>query len=264
MYILLLIISFIIIIIVFFYNKYSSKFIEEESFQEEFPTEEVLPEIEEPEQIYELNTDEIKYKIFDYWDLGYIDMKNLYRTIVLEKLWINEKFHSTFFKILMIFDKNELMIINSNSKVLTLNIRGKNNEMTTSKSYEVFSSKEIVDSVLRLTLKDVAKFCKKDAQSLTLAICIYVIQKSTHYLLLEKSLEMIENILHEYENFQDVKSMLLMIAAKDKQLMCIEETFERVLKNAKTHPFNDARKAVLRIPLILPQKVLENIQAGVY
>ena len=122
-----------------------------------------VPIEKEPEKIYELQTHKVKYQIYDYSKNLTYEFRDLYVDIVLNNLWINEPFHSTFYKVLILFDKDELMIKDKNSKILTLNVRDQySNNMIVSKSYQVFSSKRIVKMTLLKALNEILNFKKDD------------------------------------------------------------------------------------------------------
>lgn len=223
--------------------------------------EEVSSVVQEPERLYEFQTHKIKYQIYHQMDLNDNDMRYLYHTIVLEQLWINEPFHSVFFKILLLLDTNNFMIVDSNSKVVTLNLRDAKNKMTISKSYQVFSTKEIVATVFRQVLAKIFKFNKTDAQSITLSICIIVLQKSTHYLLPTQQGDIVTDILSEHDGSKDIGHIISLINEKNEQLLFVERAFEYALSYAQTYPYNDqgVKSTPIQIPSNLPHKVLQHI-----
>ncbi|MCX6051046.1 MAG: hypothetical protein NTZ60_00895 [Campylobacterales bacterium] len=223
--------------------------------------EEVSSVVQEPEQLYEFQTHKIKYQIYHQWDLNDNDMRYLYHTIVLEQLWINEPFHSAFFKILLLLDTNDFMIVDPNSKVVTLNLRDVKNKMSTSKSYQVFSTKEIVANVFRRVLAKIFKFNKTDAQSITLSICIIALQKSTHYLVPTQQGDIVTDILSKHDGSKDIKHIISLINERDEQLLFIERAFEYALSYAQTYPYNDqgVKSTAIQMPSNLPHKVLQHI-----
>jgi len=232
--------------------------------QEDSPAEEnsscEVTEDKEPEKLYRLQTHKIKYQVYDaYYDLE-STLKNFYREVVLENLWINEPFHSVFYKILLLLDKNELMIIDPNSKVLTLNIRDKYNKITTSKSYQVFSTRDIVKTTIRKALDDISRFNKSDAQKITLAICVIALKKSVHYISKEIPNTLIQELLRGYQDIDDINHIIDLINQRHYKLLFVEETFKYAFTNTGTEPYNDSIKPTpLHIPSKLPQKVLQHI-----
>lgn len=232
-----------------------------ELLHEEPPVEEVPLVTEEPELKYSLNTDRVKYFLYSSGVLKSFEMEKLYTTFVVQKGWIDEPFHSTFFRILLTLDDNELMIINPNSKILTLCMRDENEKMTQSKSYEVFSTNQILGSVLSETSNKIFNFSKTNAQNITLAICIIAIQKSTHYLQIEEPLSMIDKFFADYENLEDVKHTLSLIEKESEQLLFIKEAFEDAQTYAYSYPYNDSgvTTKALEIASNLPKKILKQI-----
>ena len=180
----------------------------------------------------------------------------MYVDIVLNNLWINEPFHSTFYKVLILFDKDELMIKDKNSKILTLNIRDQySNNMIVSKSYQVFSSKRIVKMTLLKALNEILNFKKDDAQNIVLAICIITLQKSLHFSNGKISNDSVDKLLTT-----NVKAIITMIQDKHNQLSFIEDSFLFAFLNTITEPYNDSEElSFVKIPANLPKKILTQI-----
>jgi hypothetical protein len=175
----------------------------------------------EPEKIYELQTHKVKYQIYDYSKNLTYEFRDLYIDIVLNNLWINEPFHSTFYKLLILFDKDEFIIKDKNSKILTLNVRDQySNNMIVSKSYQVFSSKRIVKMTLLKAINEIIKFKKDDAQNIILAICIITLEKSLHFTDGKISNDSVDKLLTI-----NVKAIITMIQDKHHQLLFIEDSF---------------------------------------
>ena len=265
MYIGILVILFLIILIFAISKKFKSKNIQENNDEipfdesEEVTIEENISDdfIEkEPEKIYELQTHKVKYQIYDYSKNLTYEFRDLYVDIVLNNLWINEPFHSTFYKVLILFDKDELMIKDKNSKILTLNIRDQySNNMIVSKSYQVFSSKKIVKMTLLKALNEIMKFKKDDAQNIILAICIITLQKSLHFTDGKISNDSVDKLLTT-----NVKAIISMIKEKHKQLSFIEDSFLFAFLNTITEPYNDSEElSFVKIPANLPKKILTQI-----
>jgi hypothetical protein len=210
----------------------------------------------EPEKIYELQTHKVKYQIYDYSKNLTYEFRDLYIDIVLNNLWINEPFHSTFYKLLILFDKDELIIKDKNSKILTLNVRDQySNNMIVSKSYQVFSSKRIVKMTLLKAINEIIKFKKDDAQNIILAICIITLQKSIHFTNGKISNDFINELLTT-----EMKNIITMIQDKHHQLLFIEDSFLFAFLNTTTEPYNDSEELnFIKIPINLPKKVLTQI-----
>ncbi len=207
-------------------------------------------------KIYQLQTHKVKYLIYDYSKNLTYQFRDLYIDIVLNNLWMNEPFHSTFYKLLILFDKDELMIRNKNSKILTLNIRDKySNNMIASNSYQVFSSKKILNMTLLKSINEIIKFNKNDAQNIILAICIITLQKSLHFSNGKISNDFINELLTT-----NVKNIITMIKDKHPQLLFIEDSFLFAFLNTRTEPYNDSEElSFVKIPVNLPKKVLTQI-----
>ncbi len=210
----------------------------------------------ETEIIYELQTHKVKYLIYDYSRNLTYEFRDLYIDVVLNNLWINEPFHSIFYKLLILFDKDELMIKDKNSKILTLNIRDQySNNMIVSKSYQVFSSKKILNMTLIKSINEIIKFNKDDAQNIILAICIITLQKSLHFSNGKISNDSVDKLLTT-----NVKAIITMIQDKHHQLLFIEDSFLFAFLNTITEPYNDSEElSFVKIPTNLPKKILTQI-----
>lgn len=210
----------------------------------------------EPEKIYKLQTHKVKYLIYDYSRNLTYEFRDLYVNIILNNLWINEPFHSTFYKLLILFDKDELMIKDKNSKILTLNIRDQySNNMIVSNSYQVFSTKKIVKMTLLKALNEIINFKKDDAQNIILAICVITLEKSLHFSNGKISNDFINELLTT-----NVKNIITMIKNKHHQLSFVEDSFLFVFLNTTTEPYNDSEElSFVKIPTNLPKKVLTQI-----
>ena len=97
---------------------------------------------------------------------------NLYDLVICEHELIDEPFHSKFYEILIFLSDNEFMIVDPSSKVINLNIRDENNQMKTSKSYNVFSLKDIYEFVIKSLLNKMLKLKKEDTQNIIIAIFV--------------------------------------------------------------------------------------------
>ena len=267
MYIEILVILFLLISIFVIRKIFMSKNIQETTKQEVNSFDEV-EEItikenistdlieKEPEIIYKLQTHKVKYLIYDYSRNLTYEFRDLYVNIILNNLWINEPFHSTFYKLLILFDKDDLMIKDKNSKILTLNIRDQNsNNMIVSNSYQVFSSKKIVKMTFLKALNQIMNFNKNDAQNIVLAICVITLEKSLHFSNGKISNDFINELLTT-----EVKNIITMIKNKHHQLSFVEDSFLFAFLNTTTEPYNDSEELnFVKIPTNLPKKVLTQI-----
>lgn len=253
----LIIIAFILLIYVLYickYNKYkeqSESLIKEVQIEKEINIEEIK---EKPiqEQKYKLNTHKVKYLLYDCKNLSYT-LSRLYQDIVYKNFWINENFHSIFYRILMILNKNEFMIIDSNSRVLTLNMRNEKNEMCISKSYQVFDTIDIFNITIKECIDYILEFKKNDAQNIVIAICIIILENSVHYLSNEESQKLINSLLNNYEFINDINIILDLVKKDDDRLKFIKVAINKAYKLVYTKPYNDSE--VQAKPLLLAQKL---------
>jgi len=207
-------------------------------------------EYEHRNKRYQLNTYRVRLILFD----ARRDLKkfiHLYQFIVVKNYWVNEPFYSKFYELLLVFEKNDFMIVDPDAKVIVMNLRDDNNEVQTSKAYEVYGSNDIVESVIRISIQNILQFRKEDAQNIVIAICILVLEKSVHYLSQEVPVKIIIDLLYDYKNAKEVRQIIEMIKEKNTSVKFVFEAFEQVLNVAKTYPYNDIE---VPKPLLLPQK----------
>lgn len=212
-------------------------------------------------KLYKLNTNKVRYYIFDMSRLNDYSIKLLYKNIVIKNLWLNEPFHSVFFKLLQLLDNNELMIQDPNSDVLILNTRDQNNKIQKSKSYQVFSTIDFISSVFRATIDHILKFNKKDAQIIILAILIISIKKSKHYLNYEVDDKFIDSVFEDKDYAYRIQIVISQIDQNYKNLRFIKKVFSDVLRYITPQPFNDSNisQSELQLPMTVPKKVLKEI-----
>ena len=228
--------------------------------QTQLSNKEVTEEVPLPEPVYQLQTHKIQYWLYvPNRDLK-SDLIFLYKNVVQENLWINEPFHSAFYKILLILNQNEFMIIDSSSKIITMNLRDKHNQMSTSKSFQVFATKNIVQTSIRVAMNNILRFNKSDAQNILIAICIIALEKSLHYLSKEVPKNAIKNLLQDYEHADDVKYIISLIKEKNQMLKFVQIAFKEAFEITKTDVYNDSEvPRPLLLPNELPEKYLQEI-----
>lgn len=220
-------------------------------------TEEVEPE---PEKLYELNTHKVRYALYNPSFEGLHEFRAIYKLVVHDNLWINEPFHSKFYEFLMLINDNQFMIIDPYSKVITMNVRDKYNKVQTSKSYQVYSTKDIIKHMISYCIDDITRFSKKDAQNLVISIFIVALKKSVHYLSKNVPQNIIDKMLEGYEKASAIKHIIQMLEAKNEKVYFIQEAFYDAFSVVETFPYNDSEvPKALEIRKELPQKLLQTI-----
>lgn len=214
-----------------------------------------------PEPAYPLQTHNIKYWLYNpFYSLRTYGLIGLYNNLVVKNLWINEPFHTKFYEILMVLDKNEFMIIDSNSKVITMNVRGKDNKVTTSKSFQVFATRDIVEITLKRSICDIIRFYKHDAQNIIIAICILILEQSLHYRSNEASKTIIKSLLRDYVHTEDIQYIIALLKRKDEKLKFVYDAFQIAFETTQTSAYNDSEiPKPIQLPIKLPKKFLKEI-----
>lgn len=197
----------------------------------------------------------MKYMLFNKHELGF-HSSLLYEKVVIKNLWIDEPFHTSFFKTLLLLKNNEFFIKDKNTKVLTLFLRDEKNKTVKSTSYQVFSTKEILAYVLENTLKDINKFHTDNAKDIILAICILALYKSQHFLSFKNQ----GNLINEFIDIDKIQYILDLIEANDERLLFIKDTFKIAFIHSETYPYSDnIQHKKLQIHCNSPKKSLQEI-----
>ena len=214
----------------------------------------------ESERVYKLNTHKVQYSLYYPIYDGLHDFISIYELVIHDNLWINEPFHSKFYEFLMLINDNQFMIIDPYSKVITMNVRDKYNKVQTSKSYQVYSTKDIIKHMIFYCMEDIAKFNKKDAQNLVISIFIVALKQSVHYLSKNVPQNIIDKMLEGYEKASAIKHIIQILESKNEKVYFIQEAFYDALSVVETLPYNDSEiPKPLEIRKELPQKLLQSV-----
>ena len=221
----------------------------------------IMKEIEEESnRVYKLNTHNVQYSLFNPIYDGLHDFISIYELVIHDNLWINEPFHSKFYEFCMIINDNDFMIIDPSSKVITMNIRDKYNKVQTSKSYQVYSSKEIIKNVIRYSITDIKSYEKIEAQNLLISIFIIVLKQSVHYLSYDVPQNIIDKVLEGYKHTQAIRDIVLLIQKRDSQLYFIQESIYNAFNRVETLAYNDSEvPKSIKIREKQPTKLLQKI-----
>lgn len=214
-------------------------------------------EYEHQNKLYSLNTHRVRLTLFDARSDLY-KLVYLYELVIVKNYWINEPFYSKFYELLIMFEKNNFMIIDQNAKVITMNIRDSNNKVQTSRAFEVYSSRDIVESIITISMQNILQFKQQDAQNIALAICIFILEKSVHYLSTEVPRVVINNLLCDYKSVNNVTIIVELIKEKNDLMKFVYDAFEQAQNRATRYPYNDSEvPRQLHLPQKLPQKFLQ-------
>jgi hypothetical protein len=228
-----------------------------QNLQQKLINEEINKELE---RNYKLNTHKVQYSLFNPIYDGLHDFNSIYELIIHDNLWINEPFHTKFYEFCMIINNNDFMIIDPYSKVITMNIRDKYNKVQTSKSYQVYCTKEIIMHAIRYCITDIKIYNKNEAQNLLISIFVLALKQSVHYLSPEATQNIVDKVLEGYEFAQEIRDIVLLIEEKDSQFYFIQESIYNAFPMVETLPYNDSEvpKAV-EIRQQQPLKLLQKI-----
>ncbi|DAB34195.1 MAG TPA: hypothetical protein CFH82_06575 [Sulfurospirillum sp. UBA12182] len=201
----------------------------------------------------------VKYYLYNIDVLDY-KLSNLYKDIVIKNLWINEPFHTKFYEFLMLINDNHFMIIDPYSKVITMNIRDEHNIVQTSKSYQVYSAKDIIKHTIIDCIHDIKRFNKNDAQNLIILIFIVVLKQSVHYLSKEVPQSIIDRMLKDYKQAPRIKNIVQMFEVKNEKVYFIQESLNDAFSVVETLPYNDSEvEKAIKIRRQISPKLLRQI-----
>jgi len=214
-------------------------------------------EYEHRNKLYQLNTHKIRLTLYNYRR----DLKKfiyLYEQVVVSNYWVDEPFYSKFYELLLIFEQNNFMIVDENAKVITMNLRIHNNKVETSRAFEVYSSADIIDFIIRTSMENILQFTQEDAQNIVIAICLFILEKSIHYLSQEVAKTLVIELFHDYKKAQNIRKIAELINEKTSALLFVSDAFEQALNTVETYPYNDSEvHKPLQLPRKLPQKFLQ-------
>ena len=152
------------------------------------------------------------------------------------------------------------MMIDPHSRVITINVRGKDNQLTTSKSFQVFATRDIVIAMFNNAMSDIVRFNKHDAQNIAIAMCVIALEQSLHYQSNEAFLDTIKTILNDYEFTEDVYNISNLVKEADEQLQFVDNAVKIAFQTSSTYAYNDSEvPKTLQLPTKLPQKVLKEV-----
>ena len=219
------------------------------------------PKEEEKEQIFYFNTDYIRYKIFDDYNLSYASTI-IHWTFALENMWIQEPFYSSFFRLLCFLDKDILCIKDRNSEEYWLNLRDEDDKEIDTKAYNIIKILDIISKVLKDNKELILRYRKDDAQQIVLSILIYCISKSQQFK--NTNIEDIcSNLLQDYPCKNDIVYIISLFNKKGHLLNFIQKSFKQALKYCHRHSYTEyeekKQKQNIKFLPELPEKILRHI-----
>ena len=217
-----------------------------------------------PPVMYQLNTDLICYKLYSVRHLRQ-ETQMLYKKVILQNLWINEPFHSTFFKLLLILNENYFFIRDPFSKVITSNLRNDSNLMIKVESYSVLSVLEIIAYCMGNCMSEINKFRKNDAQNITFALMLLVLQKSENMTDVDL-LDMKKHLFENYPNANLVEHILYLFKHHDERFEFIPLIYDLAVKHLNRYPYvaGTAKPKLCSNAIILPPKTLQSLPYSVF
>lgn len=211
--------------------------------------------------LYQLNTDLIRYKLYSVKHLSK-EAQILYTKVIIENLWVNEPFHSTFFKLLLILNENQFFIKDPFSNVIKCNLRDEYNQMVIVESYTVLSTLEIVEYCIHKNFHSIFRLKKQNPKNVILAWVLWIMKKSQN--MNEDDLcHLKKNVLEDYVPIDHLVSLIEMY---DNHFDFIRLTFDFAINFSDRHPYvADSTQSKPFIAIAkLPMKTLQALPKSVF
>ena len=152
-----------------------------------------------------------------------------------------------------------MYIIDPHTKVITSHLRDENDQMMIIKSFQVLKTENVLALAIMSAIKEIVNFRDiEEAQSLLLALCIMVIQKSKYFSLYEQS-DLIQFFLFGYDHVKNVEAILESLERDDYEYSFLQRALKGAIKSAKRYPYvNKGEESVSFERVSLPPKVLQH------
>lgn len=220
--------------------------------------EEALPSA--PPILYQLNTDLIRYQLYPAKHLSK-EAQMLYSKVILDNLWINEPFHSTFFKLLLILNENRFFIQDPFSNVIKCNLRDEYNQMIVVESYTVLSTLEMVEYCIHENFRSIFRHKKQNPKNVILAWILWIMKKSLN-IYEDDLLYLKKNVLEDYAQVDHIVSLIEMY---DSRFDFIRLTYNFAINFVDRHPYvadgtpSKPSTTVIKLPIKTLQTLPKNV-----
>lgn len=217
-----------------------------------------------PPILYQLNTDLIRYKLYVTNDMCK-ETQMIYSKIIFSNLWINEPFHSTFFKILLILNQDGYFIRDPFSKIITSNLRNDANQMVRTESYLVLSVLQIIGYCIGKCIGSIKQFRKNDAQNITFSLMLLILQKSENILATDL-FKIKKHIFKDYPDADSIEYILSLLEQHDERLEFLLAVYELAIKNVSRHPYvvGTSQPKLSIDTLFFPKKTFQTLPMNVF
>ena len=251
MYIIISLILITIIIIYFFNNRRVEKVIIKGAVPKNWQ------EIKVPKRkiILQYSTDSIKHYFYNPSMFNSFMSNCLYKKVIVDQLWLEEPFHSTFVKILQIIDKSDSWVKSKRTKELKLKIRKNNSKYEQGISFKVYSlsdlSFDFTSNIFEYFKKNIST--KKNIQNTLLASLLFNVnnvKEINHWC--EKELTddelrlcLVDIILKEYTHQNEVIHIFNLILKDDYSVQFILHIYNEVVRCQQEYPYVQKEKEEL-------------------
>jgi hypothetical protein len=244
-------IAVIVLVVLFVIYKFNINDEQEIDSAESEKKEDIKPE-KSKEVILHFNTDLAKFSFYNTDIFKNYRAGQLYKKVVVTKLFIDEPFHTVFTQLLQIYAHTHSWIKSSKTKEIRLKIRTKDAKFEEGISFKVYSISEIVFDLLENILEHFDKkknkkkrYTKEDQKNIILSVLIWKLDcvKEFKYLC-DKNLNDIKfreclakKILREYDENHNIFQILQMLEEGHKKVQFIFRLHDRAMKWQQEYPY---------------------------
>ena len=182
------------------------------------------------DNLKELKRESVKYKLFSPYIFYNDGSSDLYKQVIVNNLYLEEPFHTTYAKLLVFWQKNNSWIKTDNTKTITLLVDGKK-----SNSFKIYYKKELVFKTISDTFRELKnrKLSKTYIQTVLVSILLFYINDK-------------KTINSFSKNCKDKKNISLLLSSLKNsrhESYFIHDYFEDAKKYVQEYPYNDTDTA---------------------
>jgi hypothetical protein len=178
----------------------------------------------------------IKYYIFPPSTFQSNVILNLYKDVVVVKLWIKEPFHTTFVSILNFVDKNSFYIRVPLTRKIVVNLRTPQNKTVKTEVFEVFDAKEVVTKMIADIVKNIdIKSFDESLGFIILTFFAFTISKIDNidaYIKADNKSEVLEFVVKRFcKNYNQQYFIIFYNDIND----ILESSYSKIIKDCKRY-----------------------------
>jgi len=240
-----LIVAVIIILFIIYVSKYDI------DDKQEIEVDEILEDdtqSKKPKEIiFKFNTDVVRFSLYSPHIFTNYRAIKLYKKVVINRLFIDEPFHTAFMQLLQIYDHTQSWLKSNKTKEIKLKIRNKNANFEEGISFKVHAVSEIAFDFLGNILEyfNENRYSKEDQKNILLVALVWKLDcvKELKHLCIENldDIELREylakKILKYHGINHDVFQILRMLEKKHENVQFIFRMYDKALEWQQEYPY---------------------------